>query len=85
MGNQMKFKFRKNNKTIYFQDFDVHRGIPSGIEFEFVINPFDHTKGHLKADGYGCIDGNYGNGALFVFVEHLPRRMQKLLKKDGII
>lgn len=56
-------KFPKDNKIIYSQDFHVHKGVPSGINFASSVD----TDGliTLTAPGYGAA-GNYGNGSLTI-------------------
>jgi hypothetical protein len=70
----MKVKFRKNNKVVYWQDFKVYTGIPSGIEFYVV--PLKKDKVKLIANGYGDLILGYGNGALYIGVKDLKKRLK---------
>lgn len=75
----MKIKFKKNNETRYMQDFSFCQGVPSGINFD--VEMLSHDKIKLSTNGYGHIGRNYGNGALFVLVKHLPKSIQNKIKR----
>ena len=70
----MIVKFRKNNKIPYGQDMQYHKSIPDGIEFK--IFPFQKDRVKLVADGYGDLEGNYGNGAIFINTKDLPKKVR---------
>jgi len=79
----MEIKFKKNNKVKYMQDHFFKSGIPNGIDFNVKI--LSQTRIRLSANGYGELSpGKYGNGALFVLVEHLPKLLKnKVMLYEG--
>ena len=75
-------KFRKNNKIPYGQDMQYYKGVPSGIEFE--IFPFQSNRVKLIADGYGNLEGNYGNGAVYINTKDLTNYRKAVSKKGEL-
>lgn len=59
------------------QDHSFLKGVPEGIDFdvEFKLRGA-RDRITLRADGYGNLKGNYGNGAIFVFIEQLPKSLR---------
>ena len=60
-----KVKFPQNNNIPYEQNFGYHRGIPNNIVFDVGVDGGGSSI-RLIADGYGRVEGEYGNGAIFV-------------------
>lgn len=65
-----KVKFKPNNNILYVQDFNFHRGLPSGIEFDV---DFETSKYLVKltAPGFGYPYPNYGNGSIHIKKDQL--------------
>lgn len=79
----------EENKIPYFQDHRFYRGIPTGIDFVCKLKQAilgDMPGGYLEltAPGYG-INGNYGNGSLFLKVADLHDHIRRsaVMKKNS--
>jgi hypothetical protein len=75
----MILKFKRLNKIPYSQDHKFYRGIPAGIKFD--VEKAMGEAISLRAKGHGG-DIHYGNGALFVRVNHLPPDVEKQVRKE---
>jgi len=62
-------RFPKGNTVIYGQDFGVHVGVPSDVDFR--LEGFGHDNIVLQARGYGDPD-DYGNGCIVLFFQKAP-------------
>jgi hypothetical protein len=67
------YKFPKNNKIPYGQDFSFPRGIPSDVVFE--RHEFMETRTKLIGLGHGATN-SYGNGAIFVDTIYLEPKYE---------
>lgn len=78
MSESIKYTFRKGNKIKAMQDFCwLYNGIPSNLEW--TIDSIGFGKVRMTAEGYG-VAGNYGNGAIFAWIEDLPNDLQEKCK-----
>lgn len=69
-------RFKEGNSIPYGQDMGIHKGVPSGIDFDVRLEN-DGNGAVLRAPGYG--GKPYGNGAIY-----LSRSMfQKAIKMFG--
>jgi hypothetical protein len=73
--------FEKGNKIVYGQDFCWYKGVPSGVDFE--VDKIHGSIMFLKADGYGNIPGNYGNGSICVYLKEDFKSADKPKAKDN--
>ncbi len=62
----IKAKFPKDNKIVYWQDFRLHTGMPSNVEFEMLFSSPDKSFVVCRAPGYG-VAGDYGNGKIVIY------------------
>jgi len=71
-GKNKTIRFRKGNKTLYWQDFRFMRGLPHGVDFRVTRVVLDRHNHYYVLSGYGygeIIKGDsqsYGNGSLYV-------------------
>ena len=67
-------RFPKGNTVIYGQDFGIHVGVPSEVDFR--LEGFGNDNIVLQARGYGDPD-DYGNGCIVVFFQKAPAKPEK--------
>ena len=73
----MKYKFEEN-EAVFMQDMRFFRGIPP-IEFTLEVDFTENCK--LTTPGYGEAV-NYGNGSIYVKVQHLPENVKQFCREN---
>lgn len=81
-----QIKFKKGNKIKFLQDFSFLIGVPSDIPFN--IEDYSEERLRLTSNGYGFgvpgqPDGEYGNGAIYIFKEELEQNIGQWLDIHG--
>ena len=74
--------FPEDNEYLFFQDHWYLQNIPSDVKF--FVRSYDERSICFIGDGYGIqikneygLTGNYGNGAIYVYVKNLPENISK--------
>jgi hypothetical protein len=72
-------KFKKNNKIRFFQDFNMHEGIPADIDFS--IYEIIDQRVELIARGFEE-HGEYRDGTILVSLTEFSVRDRVLIEKE---
>jgi len=72
----------EENDIYFMQDSSFWKGIPEGVKFVTTwlgTNSGKDRKIKLVGKGYGELGGDYGNGAIFVFLDDTGKYKKRLV------